>query len=397
MPVRVAHITTADMSLRFLLLNQLKDLKNAGYDVTGISSSGEHVECIEVAGIRHIAVPMTRRASTPAADVRSLVALYQIIRQHQFDIVHTHTPKAGLLGRLAARLARVSVVVHTSHGFIFQDHTPAPSRQLIIALEKLGAACCDLVLSVNHEDVQTAIREGICAAEKVMPLGDGGIGIDLSRFDPTRFSQEYVRSNRLELGIPAEGKVVGFVGRLVREKGVLELLEAAQRIYRDDRNTRFLIVGPVDSEKSDAITPSAVHEYGLAEACIFTGRRHDVENLMSLMDIFVLPSYREGLPVVLLEAAAMGVPVVATRIRGCREAVEEGRNGLLVPAKDASALYESISRLLNNPVEARWMGEEGRRMACDRFDERLVFSKVRLEYARLLRTKSIPVPDLAGA
>jgi len=391
--VKVAHITTIAMSLRYLLLNQLRSLRQAGYEVVGISSPGPEVSTVKTAGIRHIAVPMTRRAFTPLSDLRALWALYRIIRREQFVIVHTHTPKAGILGRWAAKLAGVPIVVHTSHGFVFHEGSPWLWRQFFIILEKMAARCSDVIFSVNHEDVETAIREGICDPGKILPLGNGGIGVDIALFNRDRFASDDIARKRFEVGLPNGARVVGFVGRLVREKGLLELFAAARLVREKVPNVHFLFIGPVDTHKSDALTPDTAQEYGIGDICHFLGMRHDMPELYALMDVFVLPSHREGFPRAPMEASAMKVPCVVTDIRGCWEAVKHGRNGLLVPLGDAQALADAIVELLTDREKARRMGEEGRRMALERFDERLVFEKVKAEYARLLREKGLPEPE----
>jgi glycosyltransferase involved in cell wall biosynthesis len=395
--IKIAHITTVDLSLRYLLLNQLRYLKQEGYEVIGISSPGEELQYIQNAGIRHIAVPMTRRAFTPLADLYALWSFIKVFRKEQPVIVHTHTLKAGIFGRWAAKLARVPVIVHTSHGFIFHEGSSWLWRSFFVLLEKLAARCSDLIFSVNHEDIETAVRQGICDHKKIVPLGKGGIGINLSLFDPCSLSSDDIVRKRRETGLPDGVRVVGFVGRLVREKGLLELFEAA-RIVRERVNeeVRFLIIGPLDSTKPDALNYEVARDYGISEICIFTGMRQDMPELYALMDVFVLPSHREGLPRAPMEASAMGVPCVVTDIRGCREAVEHSRNGLVVPLGDVQALANAIMELLTDPEKARRMGEEGRRMALERFDERLVFEKVKVEYARLLEEKGYRVPEPLG-
>ena len=386
--VKVAHITNIDLVMSMILLNQLRDIERSGYAVTGISSPGPEVAAIEAAGIRYIPVPMTR-TFTPLADLVSLWRLYRLMRRERFTIVHTHNPKPGLLGQLAARLARVPIVVNTIHGFYLHEHMRPAWRRFYLFTETVAARCSDLILSQNREDIRTAIDEGVSPAWKIEYLGNG---IDVERFDPGRLSPEALAAKRRELGLPPAGPVVGFVGRLVAEKGVLELLRTARLILQHQPTARFLFVGPLDQEKRDALTPEVAREYGVAEACVFPGLRQDMPELYALMDVFVLPSHREGFPRSALEASAMGVPCVVTDVRGCREAVQHGRNGLLVPLGDVERLAEAILELLADRQSARRMGEEGRRMALACFDERLVFKKVKDEYARLLRERGLPVP-----
>lgn len=381
--LKVAHITTVDLSLRYLLLNQMCSIQAAGYELCGISAPGPDAPVVEAAGIRHIPVRLTRRLS-PLADLVALGQLYRIIRREKFAIVHTHTPKPGLLGQLAARLAGTPVVVNTLHGFYFHDHMPPFWRRFYITMEKIAARCSDVILSQNSEDIQTALAEGICRPEQIKPLGNG---IDLSRFDPARLDPIHLAHKRAELGLSAKTPVVGFVGRLVREKGILELLEAAQIVRRQIPGLRLLIIGPIDSDKTDALTPAIAAEYGLHEVCLFTGLRHDMPELYSLMDLFALPSHREGFPRAPMEASAMGVPCIVTDIRGCRETVEPGRNGLLTPLGDAPALAAAITELLTDRAKAEAMGRRGRVLALERFDEQAVFNRVKAEYARLVQSK----------
>jgi len=391
--LRVAHVTTIDVSLRYLLLNQLRAIAQAGYDVVGISSPGPEVMVLRLQGIDHISVPMTRSTFTPLRDLGALLQLFRVFRRERFTIVHTHNPKPGLLGQLAARLAGVPIVVNTLHGFYFHDNMRPALRRTYIAMERIAARCSDVILSQNGEDMVTAVRERICPQEKISYLGNG---IDVSRFDPTAISDEQAARKRQEIGLPASAPVVGFVGRLVEEKGLLELFAAAKMVQACVPDVRFLFVGPVDEHKPDAITPARAADYGIEEFCVFLGMRQDVPELYSLMNVFVLPSHREGFPRSPMEASAMGVPCVVTDIRGCREAVEHGRNGLLVPMRDSAALAEAIVQLLTDEEQARLMGAAGRQMALDRFDERKVFDKVTAAYTRLLKEKGLPVPNLVS-
>ena len=380
---KVAHVTTVDLSLESLLLNQLLALKSAGFDVVGISSPGPHVAAIQAAGIRHIPIRISRKL-TPVADFVSLARLYAVMRRERFDVVHTHTPKAGLLGQLAARLAGIPIVVNTIHGFYFHERMGRLARQFYIFLEKVAARCSDLILSQNAEDLETAVEKGICPRRKIKLLGNG---IDLGRFDPATISEEQVSQHRQALGISSDEEVVGFVGRLAaRRKGFIDFLAAAARLTSERPRVRFLIVGGTDHGKPDAVEPDAAADYGIAERCLFLGHRSNVELpiFYRMMDVLVLPSLFEGVPRVVMEACAMGVPCVVTDVKGNREVVSQGRNGFLVPFGDVAALSGAIADILTQPELARTMSEECRRIAATRFDERVVFEKVISEYVRLL-------------
>jgi glycosyltransferase involved in cell wall biosynthesis len=384
-PPKVAHVTTADVSLRYLLLGQLAAIRDRGYDVAGVSSPGPDMAALETHGIPHRPVAMTRRL-TPLQDLRSLLRLFQLMRRERFTIVHTHNPKPGLLGQIAARLAGVPVVVNTLHGFYFHERMHPLARRFYVALERIAGRCSDVILSQNAEDVETALREGIARPGQIRHLGNG---IDLARFDPSRLGPEVRRRTRAALGIPENAPVVGFVGRLVREKGVVELLQAARSVLEMVPEARFVLVGGTDGEKADRVTPELARQLGVEYACVFAGQRQDMPEMYRAMDVFVLPSYREGFPRAPMEAAAMKLPCVVTDVRGCRQAVTHERNGLLVPVGDAAALAEAVLVLLADPARARRLGEEGRRRALQEFDEQRVFAAVLGEYDRLLGEKGL--------
>lgn len=378
---RVAHVTTVDLSLRYLLLNQLQRIRDEGYDVSSISAPGPDVAAVEAGGIPHFAVPMTRRF-TPLADLRALWELVRVMRRERFDVVHTHTPKAGLLGQLAARLSGVPVVVNTLHGFYFHDGMKPAPRRFYVWMERIAARCSDVILSQNREDMATAVAERIASPDLIKWLGNG---IDVRRFDRRRLTEGALAELRAEIGIEPDALVVGFVGRLVEEKGILELLEAAKKVSGEIPNVCFLIVGPYDDEKPDALRPDVAARYGVQNQTRFLGMRHDMPELYALMDVLVLPSHREGFPRAPMEASAMGVPTVVTDIRGCREAVEHGVNGLRFPVRDSGALADAILELLRDEERRAAMGAAGRRMAEEQFDEQRVFDRVLREYERLLR------------
>jgi len=388
--VKVAHITTVDQSLRHLLLNQMRCIALAGYAVAGISAPGPDVAYIEAAGIHHIAVPMSRSIA-PLTDLAALSDLLGIMRRERFTIVHTHTPKAGLLGQLAARIAGVPIVINTLHGFYFHDHMAPAARRFYIQIEKIAARCSDLILSQNNEDIQTAIKEGICPAQRIKYLGNG---IDLALFDRAQILPLALQQKRAEIGIPASAHVVAFVGRLAaRRKGFLDFLDAGRQLIQRLPNVWFLIVGDADSGKPDAVSPAVASDYGIADRCIFLGQRPNAElpYLYSLIDVLVLPSLFEGIPRVVMEASAMYVPIVASDVKGNREAVIHGENGWLVPWGDVQAIAHAIHEILRDRDRARRMGAAGRRMAIERFDERLVFHYVKAEYSRLLREKGLSI------
>ncbi|MGD8331260.1 MAG: glycosyltransferase family 4 protein [Acidobacteriota bacterium] len=384
MKPKVCHVATIDMSLRHLLLNQMLSIAGDGYEVVGASAPGPHVEAVEARGVRHIEVPLSRSMFTPLQDLRALWRMYRIFRRERFDIVHTHTPKPGLLGQVAARMAGVPVVVNTVHGFYFHEGTNHWMRRLFIAAEKVAARCSDAVLMQSGEDLETAVREGICGKNKLAYLGNG---IDIERFDRRCLGEDRLLELRSKLGIPDHCRVVGFVGRLVAEKGFVDLLAAMATVRRAVPDVRLLIVGETDPHKPDAVSPAVAARHGIDDICVFAGWRQEMPEMYALMDVLALPSYREGFPRAPMEASAMGIPSVVTDIRGCREAVEDGVNGLLVPTGDPDALAAALVKTLTDHELAATMGAAARSLARARFDEREVFARVKSQYRRLTRAE----------
>jgi glycosyltransferase involved in cell wall biosynthesis len=380
---RLVHVTTTDMSLALLLGPQLRAFAAAGYEVIGMSAPGEWVGQLEADGIRHIPLRHATRAVAPAHDVRALGELRGLFRTLRPDIVHTHNPKPGVYGRLAARAAHVPVIVNTVHGLYATPEDRWLRRALVYTLERLAARASHAELVQNPEDVEVLAGLGI-PRPKLHLLGNG---IDLTRFDPSRVSRERIDALRAEMGAGPDDVVCGLVGRLVWEKGYREVFAAAARLRATQPHVRIVVVGPHDSDKADAITDADV-DRARRDGVTFLGLRHDVDALYAAMDIYVLASHREGFPRSAMEAAAMGVPVVATRIRGCRQVVDDGRTGRLVPVRDAGALADAIGALAADPGLRVALGEAARVKARREFDQRSVIDTTLAVYESLLAQRA---------
>jgi glycosyltransferase involved in cell wall biosynthesis/ribosomal protein S18 acetylase RimI-like enzyme len=378
-PLRVAHLTTVDLTLRFLLLGQLRHLRDLGYEVTGISAPGPNAAALEAEGIRHLPWTNATRSWNLGADLRAFVELWSLLRRERFDLLHTHNPKPGVIGRVAGRLAGVPVVVNTVHGLYATPEDRVGKRAAVLAMEGLAARCSDLELYQSEEDLRWAGRLRLVPGGRAKLLGNG---TDLDRFDPSKVGAGRVAGLRGELGLPADALVVGAVGRLVAEKGYRELFAAARMVRQRQPNVRFLVVGAPDLDKADAITGAEL-EQASADVC-FAGWRDDVRDLLAVMDVFVLASWREGMPRSAIEAAALGRPLVLTDIRGCREVARHEREGLLVPPRDPEALAAAVLRLAGDPDLRRRLGEAARERACERFSERRVAERVAGHYRALL-------------
>ena len=378
------HLTTTDVSLALLLQPQLRAFADAGYDVIGMSAPGPYVDDLTRDGIRHEPVTHFTRRMAPQHDALALGELWRAFRRLQPDIVHTHNPKPGVFGRLAARAARVPAVVNTVHGLYAVPNDRTAKRWVVYGLERAAAKCSDAELVQNVEDVPVLHRLGI-GAPKVRLLGNG---IDLARFDATA-ARATRAAARAELGIDDDTIVVGAVGRLVAEKGYHELFAAARALKITSPKVRLVVVSLTDVAKRDAIS-SAERSNAAAAGVRFLGERRDVERVYAAMDIFVIASWREGFSRSGMEAAAMGLPVIATDVRGCRQVVDHERTGLLIPVRDPDAIADAVRRLAANADLRRTMGEAGIELARREFDQRRVIDITLATYAEVLRREPVP-------
>lgn len=374
---RLVHLTTTDISLELLLGPQLSAFVAAGYEVIGVSAPGPFVPAIEARGVRHIALSNATRAMAPHRDLLALGELWRLFRRLRPDIVHTHNPKPGLYGRFAAKAARVPVVVNTVHGLYALPQDRLIKRAVVYSLERLASMCSDAELVQNPEDIEVLCRLGV-PATKLRVLGNG---IDLDRFrpDPTGVQRRAVRD---ELAIAPKATVVGAVGRLVLEKGYSELLTAWHDLAGSFPDAELVIVGPSDDDKADAL-PAALIDRAREEGVHFLGMRPDVERLYHALDLYVLASYREGYPRSAMEAAACGLPIVATDIRGCRQVVDDGVSGLLVPARDSTALAHALRELLDDPSRRSAMSDAAIRRSRELFDQQRCIDLTLDTYRRL--------------
>lgn len=373
-----------------MLVNQMRAIGQAGFSLVAISAAGIDTPAIREAGIRHITVPMTRRV-TPFADLVALIRLVRVFRRERFDIVHTHTPKAGLLGQYAALLAGVPVRIHTIHGLYFPGHMSPGRRWIYVLMERITMAFSHLNLSQNAEDIPIAIADSISRPDRIEFLGNG---IDLMAYDPDTCPAERKKAVRAKLGLAPHHLVVGIVARFVAEKGYRELLDAARMIAREQPQVRFLFIGGFESEKADGLHPDIVRQYDLTNVVSLLGHRTDVGDLYAAMDIFTLPSHREGVPRSVMEAAAMGLPAVVSDVRGCRQTVTHNETGYIVPVKDAKALAAALLALITDEGKRRSFGAAARLKAKNEFDERAVFDHVIDAYQRLTRRRSQDNPKL---
>jgi glycosyltransferase involved in cell wall biosynthesis len=377
---RLVHVATSDATLSLLLGPQLRAFAAAGFEVIGASAPGRYAAQLESWGIEHRPLQYATRMFAPLTDARLLFELRQLFRELRPDIVHTHTPKPGYFGRLAARSSGVPAIVHTVHGIFALPEDRWTKKTVVYALDRIASAWSDVELSQNPEDIPVLRKLGV-ASRKLRLLGNG---IDLARFNRGRVSP-HRSAMRADLGLTECEIVCGAVGRLVWEKGYKEVFDVAAKFRHECPQLRFIIVGP--REERDAIPQDEIDRVAALGNVTFLGQRDDVEDLYAAMDMYVLASYREGFPRSAMEAAAIGLPLVVTDIRGCRQVVDHGVNGFRVPVRDSAALGKALKVLASNPDLRQTMGEASVKKAAREFDQQRVIDITLKVYDELLRAR----------
>lgn len=387
---KLIHVTTVPETLGFFV-GQVQYMAAHGFEVHALSSPGAALQAFgEAQGVAVHGVAMPRRIS-PLHDLEALGRIRATLRVLRPQIVHAHTPKGGLLGMMGAWLAGVPLRIYHIHGLPFTT-AAGRRRELLRGTERVACALAHQVLCVSESVRRVAVEEGLCPPEKIRVLLRGSInGVDSAgRFDPERGTAARA-AVRTRFGIPADAPVVGFVGRLVRDKGVVELAEAWAGLRGAFPDAHLLVVGPV--EPRDPV-PAAVLEALREDPQVHLTGAADAAEIYPAMDLVALPTYREGFPVVPLEAAAMGLPVVATRVPGCVDAIQDGSTGMLVPAADAAALGAAIGRYLGDPELRARHGARARARVRSEYLPEDVWEATRREYLRLMSARGIPAPGV---
>ena len=376
--MKIARVATVPFFLYNHLREQITAMAAAGHDVVLVASAGDEVAWLrQLPGVRFHEIDIPRKIA-PLRDLRALWQLYRFFRREGFDIVHSTTPKAGMLCALAGWLARVPIRLHTFTGQAWVE-LHGLVRFVAKAGDWLTARLNTLCYADSYSQRDFIIAQGIGNARRIRVPGSGSLaGVDLARFNPEKWASSRDATLR-ELAIPPGSKVITFIGRLTRDKGLAELLAAFHTVVQRGQDCVLLLVGPEDAADGTLRARAAQDEGNLR----YIGYSTQPERYLAITDIFCLPSYREGFGNVIIEAAAMGVPAVGTDIVGLCDSVSNGDTGLLVPVKDAAALADALLRLLTDDVLRRAMGERALRRAVAEFDARRVSALVLEEYRRL--------------
>ena len=381
--LKILQVCASDATAAKLLSPLIERLQEEGHEVAVACAQGRFTDELRADGLVVYPVPLDRSLN-PWKALRALVSLWRLMRREKPDIVHVHNPVAAALGRLAAWLAGVPVVIYTAHGFYFHENMKPWAKWLTIGAEWFLGRFHDLLLTQSAEDAQAAANYRITPAHRTTWIGNG---VDITHYKPGKDATSF----REDFGISSDDAVVGYVGRLVAEKGMHELLDAMELVAEKIPRAVLIVAGDnnVFGDR-DTSTNSAIESRagGMTSfRTVFTGFTDRVDELMSAIDVFALPSYREGMPRSIIEAMASGRPVVATNIRGCREEVVDGLTGYLVPVRDGRALGEALVKVLSAPHRAAEMGRLGRLRAEEHFDENVVLDREMAAYDRIIRER----------
>jgi N,N'-diacetylbacillosaminyl-diphospho-undecaprenol alpha-1,3-N-acetylgalactosaminyltransferase len=368
---KIAYVSHLDFNLYAFRLAWMKALLARGWEVSAVVPDGEYCERLRRAGARVIAYPLERRSLNPCSGLRSVWRLRRIFKRERFDLVHSFTLKPNLYASLAGACSGTPVINHVTGLGYFYTQTGVRARLLrgmVSLLYWLSFRLARRVVFQNPDDAE-ALR-GLVSQRKTALIR--GSGVDTSYFCPGQEDAAQSRQLRARLGLREGAMVVTMIARLLWHKGVREFVEAARLLPECE----FIVVGWIDEGNPSAVAPAFLEEWRGLRNVHFLGRRDDIREILAATDVYVLPSYREGTPRSILEAMAMGKAVVTTDVPGCRQTVEDGVNGLLVPPRDGQALAAAIGRLLADAALRERMGRAGRRMAVERFSNEIVIGQL---------------------
>lgn len=374
--LKLIRITTVPQSLKTLLKGQLHFMKQY-YDVVAVSSDGEcFAEMLKEQEVRGVCIRMTRKI-TLVADLKALFALIWLFIKEKPEIVHTHTPKAGLLGMLAARIVGIPCRLHTVAGLPLLVAT-GKKRKLLNFVERLTYTCATHVYPNSFVMKQIIIDNGLTKADKLKVIANGSSnGINTSFFS--------VDSSFGKLERDSNVFTFCFVGRVVRDKGINELINAFARLYKENSKIRLVLIGVLENSL-DPVLPATEKLIRTHPAINFEGYQSDIRPFLAVSDIFVFPSYREGFPNVVMQAGAMGVPAIVTDINGCNEIIIQDKNGVIIPPKDEEALLFAMKDLASSPEKVSQLAANAREMITSRYEQRLVWEEILKEYQKVICT-----------
>ena len=386
---KLIRITTVPISFKVLLKGQLRFMTSNGFDVKGVSSDGEELkEVRENEGIVMEAINMSRKI-TPFQDLKSLWEMWNFLRKEKPQIVHTHTPKAGIIGMLAARLAGVPHRLHTVAGLPLMEATGI-KRKILNFVEKLTYSSATRVYPNSKGLYDFILQNHFTQSNKLKIIANGSSnGINTTFFSPAQVSEIEKVALRENLNIHSDDFVFVFVGRIVSDKGINELIKAFSELQAAGNNEltgiKLLLVGGLESDL-DPLNPETLAEINQNRDIISVGFQQDVRPFFAISDALAFPSYREGFPNVVMQAGAMGLPSIVSDINGCNEIIVEGENGLIIPPKNVEKLKEKMLTLARDKNLYIKLKENSRRMIENRYEQSVVWKALLEEYEGLLQS-----------
>ncbi len=378
---KLIRVATVPVSLSGLLQGQLKFMSQH-YEVIGVSSAaGDILESVtETEGIKVIPVEMTRKI-TPFQDLKAVYQLYKVFKKEKPFIVHSITPKAGLLSMMAAYLARVPHRMHSFTGLIF-PYREGFLQQLLILMDKILCFCATVIYP-EGEGVKKDLIKFKITSKPLRIVANGGInGTDISYFDPKQYSDSDAATLRSSLGIAPTDFVFIFVGRLVTDKGINELITVYKDIGTKYPNSKLLLVGPPEKDL-DPLLPETEAEIETNSNIIAVGWQNDVRPYFSISNALVFPSYREGFPNVVIQSGAMGLPSIVTDISGCNEIVTDQVNGIIVKSKDCDTLHAAMEKMIVDPDFVAKTAKDARTIVSSQYERKHVWNSFLQEYQNL--------------
>ncbi|WP_417559083.1 glycosyltransferase family 4 protein [Mesoflavibacter zeaxanthinifaciens] len=378
---KLIRITTVPMSLEKLLEGQLAFMKDH-FEVVAISADKERLGTFgNSEGVRAFHLELTRKI-TPLKDIAALFKLYQFLKKEKPSIVHTHTPKAGIVGMMAARLANVPNRLHTVAGLPLMEASGL-KRKILNLVEKFTYRFATKVYPNSKGLYDFIISEKFTSPKKLSIIGQGSSnGIDTADFDPTLFSEESKTLFRKKLGIPQNQFVFIFVGRLVKDKGINELVAAFLNLANSNPNISLLLVGPFESNL-DPLLPETLSQIENHQRIYSVGYQNDVRSYFSISDALIFPSYREGFPNVVMQAGAMGLPAIVTNINGCNEIIENEVNGLIISPKNVKELETAMNLISTDAHLCKNLKAVARQKIVSRFSRLEIWQALLKEYQTL--------------
>jgi len=383
--MKLVRITTVPLSLDKLLEGQLRFM-STHFEVIAVSSEKAYLEQIgKRENVATFHLEMTRKI-TPIKDLFAVYKLYLFFKREKPHIVHTHTPKAGILGMLAAKLARVPHRLHTVAGLPLLE-TKGIKRKVLDLVEELTYACATKVFPNSNGLLHLILENNYCVATKLAVIANGSSnGINTSHFDVTHFTAIENTILRKKLGIEKDDFVFIFVGRLVKDKGINELIAAFSILAKEKNNLKLLLVGPFEPDL-DPVATSTLKAIQTHVAIRHVGYQQDVRPYFAIANCLAFPSYREGFPNVVMQAGAMQIPAIVSDINGCNEIIRNQENGLLVPAKSIPLLLKAMQLIVEDATLYSRLQRQSRGSIVSRFEQKIVWEAILREYEGLVKSE----------